>query len=72
MENKFCAEYIWIGGENELRSKTRVFTNYNKDDGFPDWDYDGSSTKQADGTIPKLYCARAPCLLTHLGGRMMC
>ena len=49
MENKFCAEYIWIGGENELRSKTRVFTNYNKDDGFPDWDYDGSSTKQADG-----------------------
>jgi len=50
MEYKtFCAEYIWIGGENELRSKTRVFVNYNINDGFPDWDYDGSSTKQADG-----------------------
>jgi len=45
----FCAEYIWIGGENELRSKTRVFVNYDKNDGFPDWDYDGSSTKQAEG-----------------------
>lgn len=45
----FCAEYIWIGGENELRSKTRVFVNYNRNDGFPDWDYDGSSTKQAEG-----------------------
>lgn len=43
---KFIAEYIWLGGENELRSKTRVLEqNYP----VPDWDYDGSSTKQADG-----------------------
>ena len=20
----FCAEYVWIGGEDELRSKTRI------------------------------------------------
>lgn len=50
-QNVFCAEYVWIGGDNELRSKTRVFTNDNKEIGFvfPKWDYDGSSTKQADG-----------------------
>lgn len=44
-------EYIWLGGENELRTKTRVIYNtisYITD--VPDWDYDGSSTKQAGGT----------------------
>jgi glutamine synthetase len=41
-------EYIWIGGDGELRSKTRVFDYalYGKD-GIPDWNYDGSSTNQA-------------------------
>ena len=42
------AEYVWIGGNNELRSKTRVLildtvSIYN----IPMWDYDGSSTNQA-------------------------
>lgn len=48
---KVLAEYIWLGGENELRSKTRVViinSSINLSQ-FPDWDYDGSSTKQADG-----------------------
>jgi glutamine synthetase len=46
-------EYIWLGGNNELRSKTRVLDNVNiatisiKD--IPDWNYDGSSTGQATG-----------------------
>ena len=44
----FCAEYIWIDGDNELRSKTRVLSFENISSGFPEWDYDGSSTKQAD------------------------
>jgi len=51
------AEYIWIGSNNELRSKKRVITNVvgirSEDDlsilKFPDWNYDGSSTGQAKG-----------------------
>lgn len=50
MENiLFCAEYIWIDGDNDLRSKTRVLSFGDISGGFPEWDYDGSSTKQADG-----------------------
>lgn len=43
-------EYIWIGGEGELRSKARVMhkaVDNVKD--LPEWNYDGSSTKQAEG-----------------------
>jgi glutamine synthetase len=44
-------EYLWIGGEGELRSKTRIFkTGEVCLEGtlvVPNWNYDGSSTKQA-------------------------
>lgn len=50
----FVVEYVWIGGNKELRSKTRVI--HNGDDkeeitleDIPEWNYDGSSTAQADG-----------------------
>ena len=47
----FLAEYIWIGGNNELRSKCRVMDEfdsvYDKDSVYPDWNYDGSSSGQA-------------------------
>ena len=50
----FLAEYIWIGGNNELRSKCRVMSGsvYDKDSiySYPDWNYDGSSTGQAVGS----------------------
>jgi len=51
------AEYIWIGGENELRSKTKVLHNLDlcshiKE--LPKWNYDGSSTKQATGTYSEI------------------
>jgi glutamine synthetase len=49
---KIIAEYIWIGGEGELRSKARTLnldSNGNYPDPIPEWNYDGSSTKQADG-----------------------
>jgi len=36
-------EYIWIGGNNELRSKVK----YSKNVIPTDWNYDGSSTNQA-------------------------
>lgn len=49
--SKTIVEYVWLGGKNEFRSKTRVF---NEDikllEQLPSWNYDGSSTKQADGT----------------------
>ena len=43
-------EYVWLGGENELRSKTRVLDFSNGDINIPKWNYDGSSTKQAEGS----------------------
>ena len=57
-------EYIWVGGNNEIRSKTKVtkikkpenFTlGFNPEKGtfenfsLPDWNFDGSSTGQAEG-----------------------
>ena len=45
------AEYVWLGGNNEFRSKTRVFDQEIRSlDQLPKWNYDGSSTEQADGT----------------------
>ena len=45
-------EYIWIDGIGNLRSKTKVVKSDNIITDFnecPDWNYDGSSTKQASG-----------------------
>ena len=43
-------EYVWLGGNNELRSKIRVWeaNSYRLND-IPEWNYDGSSTGQAQG-----------------------
>ena len=53
-------EYVWIGGKNihdncpfTLRSKTKVIHNFNWINGetpnqLPIWNYDGSSTEQAE------------------------
>ena len=47
------AEYIWLGGNNEFRSKTRTITlpeeNWENPTLYEKWNYDGSSTYQADG-----------------------
>lgn len=54
------AEYIWLDGNNpvqKLRSKTRVLSE-SKDiqlKDFPDWGFDGSSTKQATGDNSDCY-----------------
>ena len=42
------AEYIWLDVNNNPRSKTRVI--YDDNDELPIWNYDGSSTGQADGS----------------------
>ena len=39
-------EYIWIGGNGDLRSKTKVLHNF-VDYSYPEWNFDGSSTEQA-------------------------
>jgi len=48
-------EYIWLGGNDELRSKTKVLHNSSHEfdiliDDLPKWNFDGSSTGQAIGT----------------------
>mgnify|MGYP001352448237 CR=1 FL=1 len=47
------AEYIWLGGNGELRSKTKVLHDFRLQSleatNFPMWNYDGSSTAQAEG-----------------------
>lgn len=49
-------EYIWIGGNGEIRSKTRVLYDIITTDisEIPDWNFDGSSTSQASGTTSEL------------------
>lgn len=45
-------EYIWLGGANELRSKTKIMNSDKNElelEDLPDWNYDGSSTAQAAG-----------------------
>ena len=42
-------EYIWIGGNEELRSKTRIYEDVKCVEELPVWNFDGSSTGQAEG-----------------------
>ena len=45
-------EYIWVGGNGELRSKVKYIdldVDYTSIDDIPQWNYDGSSTNQAMG-----------------------
>ena len=52
MDNKIVAEYIWLGGNGELRSKARTIISdveiYDLEH-LPEWNFDGSSTGQAPG-----------------------
>ena len=65
------AEYIWLGGNNNLRSKTKVLyeTSFsllkNNISELPEWNYDGSSTNQATGhkseiIIKPVYVSKCP------------
>lgn len=45
-KNYIC-EYIWIGGNGELRSKTKVLERHDPCIPLPYWNFDGSSTNQA-------------------------
>ena len=58
------AEYVWIGGNNELRCKTKTLTEKPSSvDDLPIWNFDGSSTEQAPGTDSEVLlkpCAMYP------------
>ena len=52
---KYVLEYIWLGGNYEMRSKIKVhetsksFLCMNDLNNVPAWNYDGSSTSQTTG-----------------------
>ena len=49
--SKILADYVWIGGNMELRSKVMVLEGNDATlANFPEWNYDGSSTAQASGS----------------------
>ena len=62
------AEYIWLDAKKHLRSKTKAIHNINYEvwsnivnlppqelaGKFPEWNYDGSSTGQAEGLYSEL------------------
>jgi glutamine synthetase len=49
------AEYIWLDANKKFRSKVRTILHENfRTPEFPDWDYDGSSTGQADGNSSEI------------------
>lgn len=62
---KHPVEYIWLGGNNEFRSKIRVLEVYPGSqlslNTVPEWNYDGSSTAQADGDSSEIVLR--PCAL---------
>ena len=55
LPNHIQATYVWIGGNKEVRSKTKTLprTKYEVSD-LPDWNYDGSSTNQAQGHFSEI------------------
>lgn len=56
-QNKILAEYVWVGGGGELRSKTKTIdaTEVKSLDELPIWNFDGSSTGQAPGKDSEVY-----------------
>ena len=66
-----CADYVWIGGTmSDLRSKTKCLDKVPESiKDLPVWNYDGSSTGQAPGTVSLLascVCMSGIVLLMHV------
>ena len=75
---KICLEYVWLGGNNELRSKTRVIEVVDEEftlANVPEWNYDGSSTGQAEGIDSEIVlrpCSLYPCPFRSGGVLVLC
>jgi glutamine synthetase len=58
MIHQIVAEYVWLGGAGELRSKARTLyiqgPHLKSLDSYPSWNYDGSSTGQAKGNYSEV------------------
>ena len=58
MTHQIVAEYVWLGGAGELRSKARTLyiqgPHLKSLDSYPSWNYDGSSTAQAKGNYSEV------------------
>jgi len=60
--SKNVLEYVWIDGKSNLRSKIRVVDiSVNNINDIPMWNYDGSSTYQAEGADSEIVLK--PCAL---------
>ncbi len=56
MEETFICEYIWLDKWKNIRSKTKVLHQWDfQNKGMPMWNYDGSSTGQADGKDSEIF-----------------
>ena len=72
MKHQYLVDYVWLGGNNEIRTKCRtiesISTSFPAVSDIPKWNYDGSSTGQAssDGdtevTLVPVYIAKGPCI----------
>ena len=47
-------EYIWIDGFGNLRGKTRYGDYTSTLENIPEWNFDGSSTNQANGNYSEI------------------
>lgn len=55
-ESAVLAEYVWLDAKQVPRSKTMTMTTLPKSiEGLRVWNYDGSSTEQADGHNSEIY-----------------
>ena len=71
MQNKpsTVVEYIWLGADNEIRSKTRVLYDLISNDieEIPVWNFDGSSHENCSFCLHAFHLSQIDSLFTRCG-----